>query len=79
MTKVIFIFFNFTFKLSSTISILYNIPGRKGIRTHNHLVRKGTLNHLAKLVFVNFTFKHVNIYKVKSMLAVGHMILYLFD
>ena len=79
MTKFILIFFNFTFKLFSAISILYNIPGRNGIRTHNHLVRKRTLNHLAKLVFVNFTFKHVNVYKVKSMLAIGHMILYLTD
>ena len=79
MTKFILIFFNFTFKLSSAISILYNIRGRNGIRTHSHLVRKRTLNDLAKLVFVNFTFKYVNVYKVKSMLAVGHMILYLTD
>ena len=28
---------------------IWNLSNSNGIRTHNHLVRKRTLNHLAKL------------------------------
>ena len=30
---------------------IWNLGDSNGIRTHNHLVRKRTLNHLAKLTF----------------------------
>ena len=44
------------------IFILINISDKKGIQTHNHIVRKRMLNHLAKLVkllsFVVSTYLH---------------------
>ena len=37
-------------KRSAGLDLYSNIDDCNGTRTHNHLIRKRTLNHLAKLV-----------------------------
>ena len=41
--------FNFKERLARNRHHIWSVNVNKVIRTHNHLVRKGTLNHLAKL------------------------------
>ena len=43
------VFLNFKELLARTRRHIWSLSGSNGIRIHNHLVRKRTLNHLAKL------------------------------
>ena len=38
-------------QVSVTLTHFWSLSDSNGIRTHNHLVRKRTLNHLASLDF----------------------------